>query len=84
MQITGIDLNIQTQISLLYELQLIKVDFYIPRQVSTLIMKEIKGKYPVHVISTHVLFAFNFHFPLVILITMECPCVIEWFVWWPL
>ena len=28
-----------------------------------------------------VLFAFNFHFPLVILITMECPCVIEWFVW---
>ena len=77
MQITGIDLNIQIQISLLYELQLIKVDFYIPRSVSTLIMKEIKGKYPVHVISIHVLFAFNFHFLLVILITMECPCVIE-------
>ena len=31
MQITGIDLNIQIQISLLYELQLIKVGFYIPR-----------------------------------------------------
>ena len=30
MQITRIDLNIQIQISLLYELQLIKVDFYIP------------------------------------------------------
>ena len=31
MQITGINLNIQIQISLSYELQLIKVDFYIPR-----------------------------------------------------
>ena len=31
MQITGIDLNIHIQISLLYELQLIKVDFYIPQ-----------------------------------------------------
>ena len=30
MQITGISLNIQIQISLSYELQLIKVDFYIP------------------------------------------------------
>ena len=30
MQFTGINLNIQIQISLLYELQLIKVDFYIP------------------------------------------------------
>ena len=84
MQITGINLNIQIQISLLYELQLLKVDFYIPRSVITLIMKEIKSKYPAHVISTHVLFAFNFHFPLVILITMECPCVIEWFVWLPI
>ena len=30
MQITSINLNIQIRISLLYELQLIKVDFYIP------------------------------------------------------
>ena len=30
MQITGINLNIQIQICLLYELQLLKVDFYIP------------------------------------------------------
>ena len=30
MQTTGISLNIQIQISLSYELQLIKVDFYIP------------------------------------------------------
>ena len=30
MQFTGINLNIQIQISLLHELQLIKVDFYIP------------------------------------------------------
>ena len=66
--------------SLLHELQHIKVDSYIPQYVITLIMKEIKGNYPVHVISIHVLFAFNFHFPLVILITMECPCVIQWFV----
>ena len=31
MQITGINLNIQIQISLLHELQLLKVDFYIFR-----------------------------------------------------
>ena len=55
MQITGIDLNIQIQISLLYELQLIKVDFYITHWVITLIMKEIKGKYPAYVISINVL-----------------------------
>ena len=81
MQITGVNLNIRIQISLLYQLQLIKVDFYIPQYVITLIMKELKGKYRVHIISIHVLFAFNFHYPLVIPITMECPCVIEWFVW---
>ena len=31
MQITGINSNIQIQISLLHELQLIEVDFYIPQ-----------------------------------------------------
>ena len=54
MQITGIKLNIQIQISLCYELRFIKADFYIPQYVITLIMTEIKGKYRAHAISIHV------------------------------
>ena len=80
-QITRITLNIQIQICLIYESQMLKADFYIPRQVITLIIKEIKGKYPAHVISIHALFAFHFHFPSVILINMVCPCVFDWYVW---